>query len=62
LTGSGEVASSTNYAVNFTVGQTVVGASSSAHYGGCLGYWCEEGPADAPTGYHIYLPATLKNH
>jgi hypothetical protein len=62
LTGSGGAASSTNYAVNFTVGQAVVGVPSSAHYGGCLGYWCEEGSAGAPKGYHIYLPAALKGY
>ena len=40
LTGAGGgMASSTNYAVNFTVGQTVIGASSSENYGSGLGYW-----------------------
>ena len=56
LTGSGGAASSTNYAVNFTVGQTVIGTSSSAGYGGCLGYWCG-GAAE----YKIYLPLVLRN-
>jgi hypothetical protein len=37
--GGGGPASSTNYAANFTVGQTVVGASTSEHYGSGLGYW-----------------------
>ena len=37
--GGGGVASSAHYAVNFTVGQTVVGASTSEHYGSGLGYW-----------------------
>lgn len=40
LTGAGAgPASSANYAVNFTVGQTVVGASASQHFGSGLGYW-----------------------
>ena len=30
---------SANYAVNFTIGQTVIGASSSDNYGTGLGYW-----------------------
>jgi hypothetical protein len=30
---------SDNYAANFTIGQTVVGASSSDNYGASLGYW-----------------------
>ena len=36
--GGGE-ASSANYAVNFTVGQSVIGTSSSASYSSTLGYW-----------------------
>jgi hypothetical protein len=30
---------STNYAANFTIGQTVIGASSSTNYSMSLGYW-----------------------
>ena len=37
--GGGGPASSAHYAANFTVGQTVVGASASEHYGSGLGYW-----------------------
>ena len=37
--GGGGSVSSTHYATNFTVGQTVVGASASEHYGSGLGYW-----------------------
>jgi hypothetical protein len=62
LSGSGGgPASSANYAINFTVGQTASGASSSANYGGCLGFWCKEGltVAPSPEGY-IYLPLVLK--
>ena len=40
MTGAGGgLASSVNYAVNFTVGQTVVGASASENFGSGLGYW-----------------------
>jgi len=35
----GGPSSSTNYAANFTIGQTVIGASSSTHYSMGLGYW-----------------------
>lgn len=31
--------SSASYAANFTVGQSVIGASSSPNYGTGLGYW-----------------------
>ena len=37
--GGGGAASSAHYAVNVTVGQTVVGASTSEHYSSGLGYW-----------------------
>ena len=54
LTGSGGgAASSDSYAVNFTVGQTLVGAPDSASYEGCLGYWC--GTATKPVSDSIDL-------
>ena len=53
--GGGGQASSTHYAVNFTVGQTVNGTASSTNYEGCLGYWC--GNQDEHT---IYLPLILR--
>jgi hypothetical protein len=52
----GGAASSDHYAINFTIGQTVVGAPGSASYKGCLGYWCG-GAAE----YRIYLPLVLRN-
>ncbi|MGD2178948.1 MAG: hypothetical protein PVG71_14135 [Anaerolineae bacterium] len=55
LTGSGGSASSTNYAVNLTVGQSAIGASASTSYGTCLGYWC--GAAE----YRVFLPLILRN-
>jgi hypothetical protein len=55
MTGSGGKTSSTNYAVNFTVGQTVIGATSGASYEACLGYWCGTG-----TEHKIYLPLILR--
>ena len=55
LTGSGGNSNSTNYAVNFTVGQSAIGAGSSTNYEGCLGYWCGiEGE------HEIYLPLVLR--
>lgn len=57
LTGSaGGAASSTNYAINFTVGQSVVGVSSGTNHEVCLGYWC-----GGATQYRIYLPLVLRN-
>ena len=61
LTGSGGGApSSTNYAVNFTVGQTAIGTSSSTNYGTCLGYWCDTTAAAGQ--FKIYLPVVLRNY
>jgi len=37
--GGGGLASSVHYTVNFTIGQTVVGGSTSQHYASGLGYW-----------------------
>jgi hypothetical protein len=54
--GGGGPANSTNYAVNLTVGQTAIGASSSTNYGGCLGYWCGE------FEYRVLLPLVLRNY
>lgn len=56
LTGGGGAASSTSYAISFTVGQTVIGTSDSASYAGCLGYWCS-----TAAEHKIYLPLVLKN-
>jgi hypothetical protein len=56
LTGGGGPSSSTQYAVNVTVGQTVVGASSSANYKVGLGYWYGAG-----IPYQVYLPVVLRN-
>ncbi len=54
--GGGGPASSTGYAVNFTVGQTAIGSTSgSTNYGACLGYWC------GAARRRIYLPLMMKN-
>jgi hypothetical protein len=53
--GGGGLASSANYAVNVTVGQSVIGASSSTNYQDGLGYWYRgTGP------YYLYLPLILR--
>lgn len=51
-------ASSVQCVVNFTVGQSAIGAGlHSANYQGCLGYWCGAG------GEHpLFLPLTLRNY
>jgi hypothetical protein len=38
-TSSGVLSSSTNYAINYSLGQTVIGNSASTHYAIGLGYW-----------------------
>ena len=53
-------AGSANYAVNFTVGQAAIGASSGANYGNCLGYWCTEGDGGL-VGHTVYLPLVLRD-
>jgi hypothetical protein len=53
--GGGGAASSANYAVNLTIGQSATGASSSANYEVGLGYWY-----GATGSYRVYLPLILK--
>ena len=55
LTSSGGPASSTNYAGNFSVGQSVIGYASSTGYTAGLGYWY-----GAAGGYRVYLPLISK--
>jgi hypothetical protein len=59
LNGSGGPASSANYSVNLTVGQTGIGTSASPNYQACLGYWCGQSAQDA--GSSVYLPVVMKN-
>lgn len=53
--GGGGPAFSAHYAVNFTVGQTVIGSSSSAHSNVELGYWC------SMQQHGAHLPLILRN-
>jgi len=53
--GGGAPASSASYAVNLTVGQTAIGASSSANYSAGLGYWY-----GAVAQFRIFLPVVLR--
>ena len=55
LTGSGGPVSSPNYAVSFSVGQSVIGYASSSSSTAGLGYWY--GTAG---GFKVYLPSILK--
>ena len=52
----GGTASSANYTVSFTVGQSAIGSSSSGDHEVCTGFWCEVASA-----LKIYLPLILKN-
>ncbi len=54
LSGGGGHASSTNYAVDITVGQTAVGAASSPNYNAGLGFWT------AVWEWIIHLPLIIK--
>jgi hypothetical protein len=57
MTGNGgDKIDSANYAVNFTVGQSVIGASSSTSYEGCLGYWC-----GTAVEHSVYLPLVMRS-
>ena len=57
LTGNGGgQATSSHYKLDFTVGQTVVGAASSTHYGLGLGYWA------GIVTLKLYLPVLLRNY
>jgi hypothetical protein len=53
--GGGGSASSTHYAVMFTIGQTATGASTSTSYKTGLGYWYG---VDGST--RVYLPVILR--
>ncbi len=53
--GGGGAADSTNYVINLTVGQTAIGASSSASYNVGLGYWY-----GAVAQYKVFLPIVLR--
>ena len=44
-----------SYKAYVTVGQTAIGASASANYGACLGYWCGQLP-----GGRLHLPLILR--
>ena len=57
--GGGGAASSTNYTVNLTVGQSAIGGSSSANYAIGLGYWYGIGSSVAQQ-FKIYLPIVIK--
>lgn len=52
--GGGGPSTSTTYMANFTIGQTAVGASSSANYKLGLGYW------SGVIRFTSYLPMVVK--
>jgi hypothetical protein len=56
--GGGGPISSTNFKINYTLGQTAIGASSSTNYKVGLGFWYGvDGASNS-----IYLPLVLKNY
>ncbi|MCA9959493.1 MAG: hypothetical protein KC443_10695 [Anaerolineales bacterium] len=52
-TAGGGSTASTNYEANFTIGQTVIGRTSSTNYRAGLGYW---GNPSLAGYYSLYLP------
>ncbi len=55
LTGGGGTASSTHYAIDFTVGQSAIGVSTSNSYKASLGYWY-----GVSGSYRVFLPLIMK--
>ncbi len=53
--GGGGAASSTNYAINLTIGQAAIGNYSSANYAAGLGYWY-----GVEQQFKVYLPIVIK--
>ena len=58
--GGGGAASSTNYAVNLTIGQAAIGGSSSANYATGLGYLYGFDWHDIEQPFQLYMPIVLK--
>jgi hypothetical protein len=56
--GGGGPISSTNFKINYTLGQTAIGTSSSTNFKVGLGFWYG---ADVASN-SIYLPLVLKNY
>ncbi len=54
-TGGGGPANSAHYAMNFSIGQTVIGSTDSLNYAAALGYW-----PGTPDQYKVYLPLVLR--
>ena len=51
----GGMANSTHYAVNLTIGQSVINSAASVHYKMGLGYWY-----GVAGNYRVFLPLILK--
>ena len=58
--GGGGPAGSANYAASFTVGQTVIAASASEHFGSGLGYWYGF-LSSIPRNFRNFLPLVQRN-
>ncbi len=56
--GGGGPAASTSYAVNYSVGQTVIGDMASTNYGATLGFWQEF--TQSIQNLFIWLPVITK--
>ncbi len=55
--GGGGYAEQSPYALNGTIGQSVVGQASQTPYDLCAGFWCGVGAQ-----YRVYLPLVLRNY
>jgi len=54
--------SSSNYAMNSTLGQPVTGPAESTNYGQGAGYWYGVLIQIGPVEFKIYLPVILKDY
>ena len=62
VSGGGGPMSSTNYAINGTIGQAAIGPAVSTNYDLGAGYWYGVVIQIGPVEFKIYLPLILKNY
>ena len=62
IAGGGRYASSANFAINGTLGQSVTGYAASGNHAVVAGYWSDHSFADTHQTEQIYLPLTLKTY
>lgn len=58
VAGGGGRLEQSSYALDFTVGQSVVGTASQTPYELCAGFWCT--PGGEPIDHEIFLPLVMR--